>query len=298
MKSRDEAKSEASLLAKEGKDACTAWNRYKKLRNRVSNRLKSEERAFKHRKIMEVAEDPKKSWQTAKGFMNWKEGAGSPSQLNIKGNLEFKASVIASELNQFFIEKVKAIKEKIDFIPNSLQHCHQKMSGKYCKLWLNHVTVLKITKLIKNLKNSKSTGVDGLDSYSIRISAEIIAQPLYHIITLCLMQCKFPADWKYSKIIPLHKKDSQLEKENYRPVSILSPLSKILERIMFDQLNDYFTKNRLFNENLHGFRSHRSTQIALASMYDRWVQASSEMSDTIDHYRYKFLLSLSIGIFL
>ena len=60
MKSRDEAKSEASLLAKEGKDACTAWNRYKKLRNRVSNRLKSEERAFKHRKIMEVAEDPKK----------------------------------------------------------------------------------------------------------------------------------------------------------------------------------------------------------------------------------------------
>jgi hypothetical protein len=64
--------------------------------------------------------------------------------------------------------------------------------------------------------------------------------------------------------------------KNYRPVAILSQLSKILEKIVYEQMYNYFTANKLFHGNLHGYRQNRSTQTALLQMYDRWVRAASE----------------------
>ena len=62
--------------------------------------------------------------------------------------------------------------------------------------------------------------------------------------------------------------------KNYRPVSILSPLSKILEKVVYEQLYDYMSRNKIFHQNLHGYRQHRSTQTALLTMYDRWIKAA------------------------
>ena len=61
------------------------------------------------------------------------------------------------------------------------------------------------------------------------------------------MQKRFPAGWKFTKVLPLHKKLSQLEMSNYRPVAILSPLSKVLEKIIYKQIYNYFTTNKLFH---------------------------------------------------
>ena len=89
------------------------------------------------------------------------------------------------------------------------------------------------------------------------------------------MQNKFPQGWKFSKVLPLHKKLDPLERKNYRPVAILSPLSKVLEKIVYEQVYSYFSSNQLFHPNLHGYRKHRSTQTALLQMYDRWVRGAS-----------------------
>ena len=121
-------------------------------------------------------------------------------------------------------------------------------------------TVAKVNKLLKKLKNSRSCSIDELDNFCIKISADLICKPLHHIITLSILQSKFPASWKFSKVIPLHKKESKLERKNYRPVAILSPLSKILEKIAYEQMYEYFTKNKIFHPNLHGYRQNRSTQ--------------------------------------
>ena len=89
------------------------------------------------------------------------------------------------------------------------------------------------------------------------------------------MQEKFPDDWKLAKVIPLHKKDDVLEPKNYRPVSILSPLSKVLERVVHNQLYKYMTVNKIFHQSLHGYRQNRSTLTALLQMYEKWVQSAS-----------------------
>ena len=88
------------------------------------------------------------------------------------------------------------------------------------------------------------------------------------------MPQKFPTVWKYTKIVPLHKKKSALKRENYRPVAILSPLSKILEKVVYEHIYSYFERNKLFHPSLHGYRKDRSTMTALLSMYEKWVMAA------------------------
>ena len=99
---------------------------------------------------------------------------------------------------------------------------------------------------------------------------------MHHIVTLSIMQKRFPTSWKYTKLIPLHKKLSQLDPKNYRPVAILSPLSKVLEKIVYRQLYNYFSNNKIFHPSLHGYRQHRSTQTALLQMYDHWVRSAGK----------------------
>ena len=117
--------------------------------------------------------------------------------------------------------------------------------------------------------------MDGLDSYSVKVAASVIAVPLHHIITLSIMQHRFPSQWKCAKVLPLHKKLDTLNKRNYRPVAILSPLSKVLEKIVYGQLYSYFNENKILHPSIHGYRTNRSTQTALLQMYDHWVQAAS-----------------------
>ena len=92
------------------------------------------------------------------------------------------------------------------------------------------------------------------------------------------MQRKFPTGWKYAKVIPLLKnsKLSVFERKSYRPVALLSPLSKILEKIIYVQLYNYFARNKILHPRLHGYRKNRSTQTALLEMYDQWVLAANK----------------------
>ena len=70
-------------------------------------------------------------------------------------------------------------------------------------------------------------------------------------------------------IVPFHKKQSVLKKENYRPVAILSPVSKVLEKVVHKQIYEYLENNKIFHESLHGYRKNRSTLTALLTMYDK-----------------------------
>ena len=106
----------------------------------------------------------------------------------------------------------------------------------------------------------------------------------------------FPDQLKLAKVIPLHKKDSQTNISNYRPISLLPSLSKVLERVAFEQLSTYFVSNNLFHNNQYGFRSNHSTELAALHLMDKLIQNMdagyiplniyldlSKAFDTLDH---------------
>ena len=281
MQQRDQLKQRAKDLAKRdissnhvSEEQQKVWKEFKSLRNKINNTKKNEEHNFKKKKISENLENPSATWSTAKSFMDWKS-VGTPHQLEVNNVLETKSSRIATIMNDYFIGKVQTIRNNMVAAQENLTECLRLMVGKRCSLSIQHVSVDAVRKLLKNLKNSKSISVDELDNFSVKLSAEHIAEPLHHIITMSIMQSKFPSNWKYTKVIPLHKKLSSLEPKNYRPVAILSPLSKVLEKIVYNQMYNYFTNNKIFHASLHGYRKNRSTQTALLQMYDRWVRAAA-----------------------
>ena len=97
------------------------------------------------------------------------------------------------------------IRDGINYIPNAFKECSEIMKKKNCKLTMQHVSAAKVNKLLKKLKNSKSCSNDELDNFSIKLAADIIDKPLHHVITLSILQKRFPTGWKLSKVIPLHK---------------------------------------------------------------------------------------------
>ena len=97
---------------------------------------------------------------------------------------------------------------------------------------------------------------------------DCIVTPVTHIINISINTETVPAAFKEAKVIPLFKKGSTLDPGNYRPVSILSVLSKILERAAHSQLSDYLEKRGLLFENQSGFRGGYSTDSSLIGLTD------------------------------
>ena len=277
MKLRDQWKKTAKDLAGSTNSTCQAqadaWNQYRKFRNQINNRKKYEEKMYKAEKLTEVADSPGIVWKTAKSFMGWKI-PGTPNQIKVKNDLITSAKEIAKQMNEYFIQKVLKIRSGMQVSDFSISGVKSIMENKHCKLQLSHVNVSKVQKILKGLSSSRSTGIDELDNYSLKLAAEYISLPIHHIVCLSIIQSRFPQSWKYSKVLPLHKKEDKLEMKNYRPVSILSPVSKVMEKLVYEQIYKYFTRHNLFHPNLHGYRGNRSTQTALLQMYDRWVRAA------------------------
>jgi len=89
-----------------------------------------------------------------------------------------------------------------------------------------------------------------------------------HILNLSICQNKVPVEFKQAKMFPLFKKGSRLDCNNYRPVSILSSLSKILEKILFDQIEEYISNFNILYEFQSGFRKLHSTETTILYLTD------------------------------
>ena len=142
-------------------DEQTAWKNYKFYRNKVNNKKKYDETDFKRKKLEENIDSPEKTWKSAKSFMNWKS-SGTPSQIEVANKLITKASLIAEVMNNFFVDKVKQIRNSMGNAGLQLSSCLEIMAGKSCKLDLAHVTEEKVRKTLSSLTNSKSLAIDEL----------------------------------------------------------------------------------------------------------------------------------------
>ena len=106
----------------------------------------------------------------------------------------------------------------------------------------------EVSKVIRDLNTKKSCQTSGTPTKIIKLNSDIFSNLIYKHFNYCIDKDEFP-NLKHVNIVPVYKKNNKCEKENYRPVSILSNLSKIYEKLMYNQLYDYFD-NILFPVNV------------------------------------------------
>ena len=123
---------------------------------------------------------------------------------------------------------------------------------------LKQTDEVEIGKILNNLKNKKSTGHDGISNEILKCCSPIIEKDLCKAFHNCFLERRFPNSLKIAKVVAMYKNGDNTKPENYRPISLLSPISKIFETILLKQMTKFFSKNDSFSEHQYGFRKKRS----------------------------------------
>ena len=136
-------------------------------------------------------------------------------------------------------------------------------------MFLFNTSEAEIIKTIKSLKNTNSLGPDNFPTKFIKLSASLIAPALVKIFNLSIKTGVYPDTLKAAKVIPIFKKGDPTSVNNYRPISVLSPINKIFEKILYARLIKYIDKSKLLYKYQYGFRKNHSTEHALIELCDQ-----------------------------
>ena len=129
-------------------------------------------------------------------------------------------------------------------------------------MFINPVSENEVEKVVKKLKGKCSSGFDGVTDSIVKKCVQFIKKPLADICNTSFASGNFPEILKTATVKPLHKKGNTGEAQNYRPISLLSVFSKIIEKLMYSRLMSFVTKNNILNDTQHGFHEGKSTETA------------------------------------
>ena len=188
-------------------------------------------------------------------------------------------------MNNFFINITKNVelkknsKGKLNNLEDILNAFESHLSIEKIKKAINttekfsfrNVKDDEVRKFIMNLGGSKATPVRDIPTDMLKQTMDIHLPIMTQIINMSIDNNCYPDDLKLAEVSPVFKKKDDLGKENYRPVSVLSHVPKVLERIIYQQIED-FMKDKLLNL-LTGFTENHNTQHCLMSMLERWKKA-------------------------
>ena len=118
---------------------------------------------------------------------------------------------------------------------------------------------MEVKNILKNTKSKLSAGLDEIPWKLLKSSPENVIIALSHIFNLSLQSGKIISTFKTAKVIPLYKKGDASDINNYRPISLLSNISKILEKIMHQRVINFLNRHNFFFQNQFGFRKNHST---------------------------------------
>ena len=214
--------------------------------------------------------DLKMLWRTAdevvgrsrnEDYINLKE-CSSDRQMAEKFNLYF-ANIAVSLAN-------KMPKKKVDFRE------YLKLIEVDTKMEFSEVFPSDILRILTSLKPKTSFSFDCLSNKLIKFLKFELALPLSHIINISLKLDYVPQGWKEARCVPIYKKGSRQEVGNYRPICLLSTISKICEKVVAHQVTNYMEQNNLFYSKQFGYRAGHSCQDMLLQYFDMVYQAKNK----------------------
>ena len=182
--------------------------------------------------------------------------------VNIKQNLNIPESILGKMPRNTDVECLDPIDQ---ILLNYSKHPSIPKINVFVKptetFSFNKADEKEIEKEILELSSKKSAGPEAIPPKVIKDSISVLKSPLTQLINTSVEENHFPFDLKYSNIAPLYRKDDNTDKTNYRPISIISSISKIFERLMFKQITTYVSN--LLSPYLCGFRKGYNVQHVL-----------------------------------
>ncbi|KAK3508068.1 hypothetical protein QTP70_012310 [Hemibagrus guttatus] len=268
---------------------------YRTLLSKFSLDVTSAKTSFYKEKLETSAQDPRKLHNIFSSLLN-PPAPPSPSSLT------------AEDFASFYTEKIERICQTFTSLPTS-PTSHNQHSATPSLTQLSTVAAEEVLQIIRSC-NPTTCPLDPIPSAMLRTISPDLLPFITTVINGSLTSGHVPTAFKKARVIPILKKPAldPSDISNYRPVSLLSFLSKILERVVCNQLSDYLMQNNLHDPNQSGFKAAHSTETALLAVTEKLHAARSaklssvlillDLSAAFDTVNHKTLLSTlrSLGI--
>lgn len=233
-----------------------------------------------NKNILEESENINKAvWQLVNEELNRSTTRKHSIALNIHGNHITDPKQIVESFGKYFTD----INEKSvnDFYGHNISKSCTTQKLRDQNFFFFPIEPDEILSAIRCLKNSGScSGPDAISARLLKAIASSIAEPLCYLFNHSISSGCFPAQLKTAKVIPVHKKDATDDIANYRPISLLSQLSKVFEKIVHKRMYQFLNKFSILSDHQHGFRTDRSTQTACTEFMD-FVYESLDKGDHV-----------------
>ena len=236
-------------LKNAGKDSLS----YVEFKNRLSvynkilkKTIREAKYIYYNRQFEESRTNVRKTWSTINEIISRTKNKKDGIKPIIKDGRQIRdLSQIVENFNEFFV----------NIGPNLSRNINCR-NGRSFQTYLNrhiltyfHFKLINekdTEKYIRSLRTKTSSGQDGISTTLLKFLSPGLIKPLTLIINQSLITGIFPEKLKLAKVIPLYKKDDKLIMNNYKPISLLTSISELFEKVVFEQLSDYFSINNTF----------------------------------------------------
>ena len=244
---------------------------------------------------MKYESDIKNTWKTISEIICKSNTKKNPEKLLIDGTYILNKQEIVNKFNEYFV----GIGPKL---ANNIPNINNKSYADFLRPQIDSVfhfellTDDDVTKLINSLRSKSSYGYDGISTKFLKEIAPPLISPLRLVINQSLITGIFPKKLKIAKVCPFFKKGDDKLLDNYRPISLLTAISKLFEKAAFNQFYSYLCQKKLLHKNQYGFQKLHSTEHAALELIDHAINEIEKKScaatifldlskafDTIDH---------------
>ena len=277
MYERDCVKLEADT-----KQCPTLYSDFKKLKNKVNIMIRKSRENYFNEGFSEAGNDARKKSKLVKRMLDQDIVQKIPNELN------------ADKFNEFF---TCIGKKTVAHLEDTHTSQNWKLGKSLHRFEFQEIDFRDILKLLKSLGADSSNDVLDMDTKLLSLSANILTPFLLKIFNISLAHGIVLEDWKISRVTPIYKgKGDKVNETNYRPISVIGHIPKILEKIVKNQLMDYLMKNDLICLDQSAYRKYHNTQTSMHKVVEDWLDACedklltglclldiSKCFDTIDH---------------
>lgn len=218
---------------------------------------------------------PKAIWSIINKERNKQNKPNPEIKLKINGKIITNPVAVAEQLNNHFAEAAeKALAargtQRVAPNPNITTTCNIHLNE------LDPTTPEEVLKIINTFKPKLSAGLDEIPPNILKHCSKELTLPLTSIINKSFKEGFFPSALKLSNVYPKHKKGLTNDPSNYRPITLVSTFSKVIEKTVLVRLLNHLTENNLLTDKQHGFVRGKSTTTALVSLIEEIINQLEE----------------------
>ena len=261
-------------------------DKYKKYRNVLTTLLRNAKRNYYCDLLQNNMKDTNKTWAIINELLAGKNRSPRSTEVDrlikkVHGeNMQLTSqSDIVNGFNDFFVNIGPNLADELpntdvaygDFLGQNIEQ----------SLFWKPITAVEIKSQVLLLDTKKACGHDNMPVQLIRDSAPYISHPLAYIFNLSLETGKVPDEIKIAKVTPLHKKGPREDPGNYRPISVLPVIGKVLEKLINIRLIQFLEKNDIFYYHQYGFRKKYSTKLSLINLINSTLKSIDQGKVTL-----------------